>query len=348
MGNFTKAYHYLKLYSDYNDSVMLKISNKISDMLMKYESKKIEKENEMMLLRNTVELDKQKSISGQLFFGISILFLLLAFSYLRYREKNKQNIHLSQKVEASLEKQTQQKQIILHQASLTTLGEYSAAIAHEINQPLQLMYFDIESLTLLLKEQNINFSKVNQMIEALVDNMNRIKFITGYVKNFSCRQKEYIKEIFDLNTMVKNTMWIVQRHYEKLGIKIKLIFDEPNNFIYGSLFKLEQALLNLLSNARDAIEEKFVQNLDGEVQCITIKCSVEYNYAILSVKDNGIGIKPETKDLIFNPFFTTKNFGKGIGLGLSVVKEVIEDMNGEIEIESTYLKETNIKLKIPI
>jgi two-component system NtrC family sensor kinase len=348
MGSFKKAYRYLKLYTDYNDSTIVKNSNKISDILMKYESKKRDKENELILRRNTVELDKQKSISGQLFFGISALLLLLSLSYLRYREKNKQNIHLSQKVVESLEKQIQQKQIILHQASLTTLGEYSAAIAHEINQPLQLMYFDIESLSLLLKEQNINYSKVNQMIESLKDNMNRIKFIIGYVKNFSCRQKEYIKENFDLNTMVKNTMWIIQRHYEKLGIKIKLIFDEPNNIIYGSLFKLEQAFLNILSNARDAIEEKCLQNLDGDCQCITIKCSIEYDYAILSVEDKGIGIKPEIKDLIFNPFFTTKNFGKGIGLGLSVVKEVIEDMNGQIEIESTYLEGTNIKLKIPV
>jgi len=351
MGNYKDAYRYLRLYTNLKDSTISKSSHKIASLQIKYETEKRDKQNEILKLSNTnqnLELNKQRLISWQLFFGVSILFFLLSYFYSRYRVKIKITKRLSLKIEESIEKQNEQRKIIFHQASLITLGEYSAAIAHEINQPLQIMFFDIESLPVLLKDKKINREDVLEKIKILLENMNRIKFITGYVKNFSCRQKEYIKENFDINTMVKNTMWMVQKHYEKQGIIITLNFQKSQNIIYGSSFKLEQALLNLLSNAKDAIEEKGIYSIEGDYKNIIIKSSIENRHAILSVEDKGIGIKREIKNKIFNPFFTTKKFEKGVGLGLSVVKEVIDEMNGEIEVESIYLEGTSIKLKLPI
>jgi two-component system, NtrC family, sensor kinase len=350
-GNYQSAFNCMKLYTAVKDSILLNSSHEIADIQLKYETQKWNKENNRLKIRNIIqkmEFDHLKTISWQLLFGVTILVSLLSLTYSKYKIKQNQNIMLTKIVEESIEKQIRQKKIIFHQAGLTSLGEYSTAITHEINQPLQLIFFDIETLQLLLNNEYIDHIKVNEILKIIIINLDRIKFITTYVKNFSCRQKDYINQRFDMNAMVRNTIWIVQRHYEKMGIKLNLIFCNHQNIIHGNLFKLEQALLNLLSNARDAIEEIYSINICNDIKCITIKCTTDNKYAILSVEDQGIGIKPEIKPFIFNPFFTTKNFGKGIGLGLSIVKEVIEDMNGEVEVVSKYLKGTSVHIKIPI
>jgi len=106
--------------------------------------------------------------------------------------------------------------------------------------------------------------------------------------------------------------------------------------------------LNLLFNAKDALEEKEKITKEGFQKTILLRSFQKNDFAVMEFKDNGIGIPQENFDKIFEAFYTTKEPGKGTGLGLSISKEIISDMDGEIEFESKHLEGTVMIVKVPV
>ena len=141
---------------------------------------------------------------------------------------------------------------------------------------------------------------------------------------------------------------MVQIQYKNHNIKLKINLESDLSFVHGNKFKLEQVILNLLTNAKDAVEERFKeaddQNYQKEIKICTRK---ENSNLVLELEDNGKGITPGNLDKIFDPFFTTKDPEKGTGLGLSIVYGIIEEMAGEITVRSDLDRYTKFEITIP-
>jgi len=125
----------------------------------------------------------------------------------------------------------------------------------------------------------------------------------------------------------------------KNRIEIQKAYTDKEYTVIGNEGKLHQVIINILSNAVQAIESK------GE---ISIQTKLTKHYFILSVSDSGCGIVKENLSKIFDPFFTTKDAGEGTGLGLSITYNILEEHNGTIDVESTVGKGTNIIVKLPL
>jgi two-component system NtrC family sensor kinase len=120
------------------------------------------------------------------------------------------------------------------------------------------------------------------------------------------------------------------------------VIDESNNVeVYGQKIKFQQIFMNLLSNAKDALETKENKNIE-------IKLHLDDEYLLLDFSDNGIGIKEDAKDFIFDSFYTSKEVGKGTGLGLSIVFSIIEEMKGSISVTTQVDLGTTFHLKLPL
>ena len=116
----------------------------------------------------------------------------------------------------------------------------------------------------------------------------------------------------------------------------------------GNMYKFEQVILNLLVNARDAVEERKEITLVEYHMNIEIQTYQEGKEIVVAVKDNGIGIKSTELDKVLMPFFTTKVVGKGTGLGLAICYRIVEEMNGKIEIDSKIYVGTTFRIRLPI
>jgi len=141
---------------------------------------------------------------------------------------------------------------------------------------------------------------------------------------------------------------MVSAQYENHGVTINLDLDEGIGNITADKYKLEQVLLNLLSNAKFALEEKQKQANDNKYQkCIEIKTRKNDTHYVITFKDNGTGISQKNIDKIFDPFFTTKGEEKGTGLGLSISYGFIKDLLGDIKVESVEGEYTLFEISIP-
>ena len=350
VNNYGQAYHYLSDFAELRDSIFTASSHHIAEMQMRYETEKREKENE--LLRNEIEiqklaLDKEHLKIWVAYLSLAIVSIISFFSYSRYRAKRRINIRLEETIEKALQKQKEQQEIIFHQANLTSLGELAAGMAHEINQPLQDIQLCTESLSLRIKELYPGDCAMQNDISEIYLDIDRIRNIVTHVRVFSSQQKNHINEYFTTNQVINNALSLVGKQYLKKGIKINLKLKKGIGYLKGNPYRVEQILINLLSNAKDALLEKQNKKKEAFEKIINIYTNTNNNNIILKIEDNGIGMKLDQKKNIFRPFFTTKKLGEGTGLGLSIVFGIVKDMNGSITVNSEIQKGTMVELKFP-
>lgn len=348
--DYKKAYQYLMEFTHLSDSIFTTSSNNIAEMQMRYETGKREKENE--LLKSKLDIQNLELDKSNLKYWLSSLSLVIVsiigfFSYYRYSVKKRANIILEKKIKNALYKQQEQQEIIFHQANLSSLGELSAGMAHEINQPLQGIKLSTEALDLDIQSLIEENSVLKENIVEIYQGVDRIKNIIDHVRIFASQQKNHIDEYFSISTVIENALSLVGKQYLKIGIMVQIKLDEKIGRIKGNPFKYEQVVFNLLSNAKDALlekETKMNQSFDKEINLRTYRDETDI---VFEVQDNGIGMTVEQKDNIFNPFFTTKNLGVGTGLGLSIVFGIVKEMKGKIHVESEYNRGTTVYIRIP-
>ena len=348
--DYKKAYQYLMEFTHLSDSIFTTSSNNIAEMQMRYETGKREKENE--LLKSKLDIQNLELDKSNLKYWLSSLSLIIVsiigfFSYYRYNVKKKANILLEKRIKNALYKQQEQQEIIFHQANLSSLGELSAGMAHEINQPLQGIKLSTEALDLDIQSLIEENSDLKENIVEIYQGVDRIKNIIDHVRIFASQQKNHIDEYFSISTVIENALSLVGKQYLKIGILVRMKLDERIDRIKGNPFKYEQVVFNLLSNAKDALLEKETnmnQSFDKEINLRTYRDEADI---VFEVQDNGIGMTVKQKDNIFNPFFTTKNLGVGTGLGLSIVFGIVKEMKGKIQVESEYNSGTTVYIRIP-
>ncbi len=344
-GQYKTALEYFELQSALSDSlVSIEKSVRIRNLQIVYEVEK----KDIEILEQSISIQEYQS--RQLYFLLAILTILgLAFIfYYRYRLKKRINRVLEVKIAEALQMQKEQQQIIVHQASLTSLGELAAGIAHEIKQPLQSISLSNESLDMEFREDEPDKGFIGKTVKDIYEDIKRIKFIINEISNFSRGQQEELCEPFSVNTRIENAFSLARTKFSNRRIDVKFELDEHDPTIEGNPYKFEQVVVNFFNNAKDAIEERAEKSEEEFNKWMLVKSFSDGKMVIVEVSDNGVGISEENKTNIFLPFYTTKALGKGTGLGLSISLGIVKEMNGFIELESEPMQRTTMRLKIPM
>lgn len=238
---------------------------------------------------------------------------------------------------------------IIQSERLSALGEMSAGMAHEINQPLNTLSILFDNILLEARSKHqVPEEYLVKKSEKIFNNILRIRNLIDHVRDFSRSHDGYILSLFNINQSILNALSMVSEQFRIAGIELVSQLDENLPEIKGNTYKFEQVMLNFISNSKDALIEKKGKSDASFKMFIKITTRFDRQNIYLEVEDNGTGIKDENIDKIFQPFFTTKETGKGTGLGLSITYGLIQEMQGEIFIKSKLSKGTTITVTIPI
>lgn len=259
------------------------------------------------------------------------------------------NLNLEKRVEEVLKKREKQRQLLIQKSKLESIGELAAGMAHEINQPLGGISMGLDNILFKLTLGSVSDEYLQTKIDAMFHDIDRIRRIISHVRVFSRDQKNLIDDEVSINDIVRDSLSLIKRQYQNHNIKITLKLSEEDYLTVGNKYRLEQVFLNLLSNAKFAVEEK--QRKTGDLtysKLIEIVSYKEEDFIVVDVIDNGTGIKEKYLDNVFDPFFTTKDVESGTGLGLSISYGIIQEMKGEIKVESKENEFTKMKVYFPI
>ena len=258
------------------------------------------------------------------------------------------NLNLENRVKEELKKRQKQQQLLIQKSKLESMGELSAGIAHEINQPLGGISMGLDNILFKLSMDNLSEDYLNSKINALFKDIDRIRQIINHVRIFSRDQDSEMLEPVDLNEVIYDALSMVSKQYNNHNIKIKLKLSDNKCFTIGNKYRIEQVILNLLSNAKYAVEERQkLSKSDLYTKIITIRSFEENGHVVFEIEDNGTGIPKKSIDNIFDPFFTTKDVESGTGLGLSITYGIIKEMKGDISVESKSNEFTRMKVALP-
>lgn len=284
----------------------------------------------------------------------------LLHSYPIYNKKN--NIDSILEVCRDVTKEKEMESQLIESYKLASLGKVVAGVAHEINNPNTFILGNIKIIKEAfndiypildekysqqpdLKIARLNYDIFKENIKILVEDIYngsiRLKKIVGDLRTFARKDENLHTDTIYINDLIKNTIRLTKNQITKnINISTSLNPDIPT--FNGSVSKLEQVLLNIITNASEAINKK-----KGEINIQTDYIE-KNNLVKIMIKDNGIGMDAKTKSNIFDPFFTTKRKEGGIGLGLSISYGIINEHNGTIEVSSKLGKGTTFTICIPV
>jgi PAS domain S-box-containing protein len=227
---------------------------------------------------------------------------------------------------------------LIQAVKMRALGDLVTGVAHEINNPLMAS----DTLLYLLESEIGDNPLLKKRVELLGECNKRIQNIVKKLKEFS-RLSEYEFTAMDLNDAVLSVMAITRQQLLNQAIELELKLNEDLPRVLGDKNQIEQVLLNFISNARDAM-------LESPQKVLTIQTGLNQrgNQVELRVSDTGVGMTPEEIEQIFNPFFTTKDSDKGIGLGLSISYRIVEAHQGRIKVKSQPNKGTTFIVGVPV
>ena len=244
--------------------------------------------------------------------------------------------------EALLEKERTQAQLIQSE-SLAAIGQLVAGIAHELNSPLASASSFIQTDIELIEEQREKRPLDQEILQDLtyaLKELNRTKEIVRSVLDLS-RQRQTYEEDVDMNAVLEDALRVLHNTYKSMEVVIEKNYDLQIPVIKGNFSNLGQVLINVVKNA--------LQALPGGKGRIFLSTSYnrDADRVVVECRDEGGGIDPSVVRDIFKPFFTTKDVGKGSGLGLYVSYEIIKKHNGDIRVSSEIAKGTTVTIELP-
>lgn len=261
----------------------------------------------------------------------------LTFSLIKDLDKPKYVLVMVEdisKKKAIENEQKTQKSMLIQQSKMASVGEMIGAIAHQWKQPLNALSLTVEALEDMVEYEELNEEYLKDFIR---NSMKQIDFMATTVddfRNFFKPSKERV--IFQLKETIEDTTKLLIQQFKNHNIEVN-IKGSSKIKSYGAPNEFKQVVLNILNNAKDAIEErrevekiKYFE-LAGK---INIKVEKDNDFGVVTIKDNGIGISDEIKKNLFKPYITTKGEA-GTGIGLYMSKTIIENLDGELKIGET-------------
>lgn len=247
-----------------------------------------------------------------------LLFLTQRWRLARLRQRSREE--LEQLVQERTRALRTAQDGLVQSAKLAALGQMSAALAHEINQPLTAQRMQLATLRLLLDHGRID--DAYQALTPLDDMLTRMAALTGHLKTFARKSPSGLRERLDLATVVDQALHLLEARLRDESIATELELTRPA-WVRGDAIRLEQVLINLLRNALDAM-------LDKSRKRLKICLQADQQLWQLTVSDSGGGIAEAHLGSVFDPFFTTKPVGDGLGLGLAVSYAIVHELGGRL------------------
>jgi len=217
-------------------------------------------------------------------------------------------------------------------AKMATLGEMATGLAHEINQPLNVMRMAVVNVLKRLSSGNVDVDYLTDKLTRIDSQVQRAARVVDHMRVFG-RRSEIEQQVFDPIDAVDGSLNMLAEGMKGKGVQLRAAEPGPRVRVRGHVDQLEQVLINLMVNARDALLSKREKDTDFE-PWIALQVEQDEQTIWLVVEDNGGGIDPRLLERIFEPFFTTKPVGVGTGLGLSVSYGIVEQMGGRLTVSN--------------
>lgn len=245
----------------------------------------------------------------------------------RTKELNFLNENLEQKIAQEVEKNRQKDVFIQQQARLAALGEMIGNIAHQWRQPLSVITTSVSALSLKEELEILEPDDIKQTNETV---KKMAEFLNNTIENFrNFFQKDQPKKVFVIAQIIDSTLEIIKASYDNHFIVLNKDLDDTIEY-FGSENFLAQVLLNILSNAKDALIENQIEN-----KKVNLRLFKDKNNIKIVIQDNAGGIKEENINKIFDPYFTTKHKSQGTGLGLYMSTQIInKHFNGTLSVSN--------------
>lgn len=370
-GDYKNAYNNQVLYTAIKDTLYnADMDKQIQYMSLRFDLDK--KQGEIDMLEKDKEQKIQQSKNQKLWiFSISgAFFSALLLSFILYRNnqhKQKSNALLrrqKEELQTALEKLRATQTQLIQAEKMASLGELTAGIAHEIQNPLNFVNNFSEVSAELIDEMNTELEKgdmgeVRYLADMLKQNMEKINFhgkrADGIVKGMlqHSRSSSGTKEATDINTLADEYLRLsyhgLRAKDKTFNSAMKTDYDPDLSKINVIRQDLGRVILNLLTNAFYAVNERKKTEPEGYEPTVSISTIRNGKKVIIKIADNGTGIPESVKSKIFQPFFTTKPTGEGTGLGLSLSYDIItKGHGGELKLETEQGKGTEFSIYLPI
>ncbi|MEM0939817.1 MAG: YfiR/HmsC family protein [Bacteroidota bacterium] len=342
--------------------------------LIKQRNKEIgDKEKRINRMITIVDSQKYTLILLIVFLVFLVAALILAYRAYHARRRDARKLgEQKEELKDLLEELKSTQTQLIQSEKMASLGTLTAGIAHEINNAINYVhsgvhvlsnkFSEIKPIIGHVKDLNENDEHLKAKVKKIRDQKNELEYdsyesvidtminsiqvgaertisVVKGLRTFSRAQEESRSEIDIHEDIEVALLFLKNKIRPTLSIEKDLADELPT--IFGYPGQVGQAILNIIGNAMDACG-----NEPGSV--VSIKTRVENDKATISIKDNGIGIKQEDLDKIFDPFYTTKKIGEGSGLGLSITYGIIEKHGGTIDVNSVLGEETEFKIKLPL
>ncbi len=255
---------------------------------------------------------------------------------------------LRDKVEKELKINDFHRQLLLKKSELESLGKMASSMVNEINQPLTGISMIMDNILLRLSMNKIDEEYLREKCSQVFVDIDRIKKYLSQIGIYNSSQKENLKELIDIKSLINDSINFITKQYKRRTVKISFTTFSDNLYVTGNKYKLQKVIVDILNNAYESIEQRLeTSKTNKKDEWIKITTDLVDDNVIISIKDNGIGIDPDNLNYIFEPFFTTKQSGIGSGLGLYISKGIVQKMNGQITVNSSRNEFTEMKLILP-
>ncbi|MBK9959172.1 MAG: GHKL domain-containing protein [Chitinophagaceae bacterium] len=349
---YDSAYKYLSIANTEKDSLTgPKRFQELQRIILDQQKRQNVNEAKRIATQN-----KQKQLA--LLAGLAIFLVVVSILYRNNKQKQKANKVL----ETTLtDLKSTQKQLIQSE-KMASLGELTAGIAHEIQNPLNFVNNFSEVSTELIDEMNEEISKghlddAKEIANDLKQNLEKInhhgkragEIVKGMLQH--SRTSSGQKEPTDINALCDEYLRLayhgLRAKDKSFNAKFETEFDNSIDRINIIPQDIGRVILNLITNAFYAVNEKSNQNIAGYEPIVDVSTKKEGKNVLITVKDNGNGIPKSIVDKIFQPFFTTKPTGQGTGLGLSLSYDIVKAHGGEIKVETKENEGTGFLIILP-
>ena len=276
-----------------------------------------------------------RKLSPHEFLGYSQIGALSATALNRVRLWEKLD-EKTEELSTALWKNQQINLQLMQTERLAAVGQLAAGAAHEINNPLAIIYARAQLL-----QYRENDDKKRKELEQITEQIERISSILTNLMGFARPAPPKLEEV-SINELLEKALSLVEVGCNKYGIKLQRKLQESIPHVKGDANQLEQVFLNLFINAQHAMEK------DGGALTVSSSLAPDGREIVIEIEDSGLGIAPEDLPKIFDPFFTTKEDGKGTGLGLSTSYGIINNHYGVIDVRSELGKGATVLVRLPV
>jgi signal transduction histidine kinase len=361
-GKYPLALDMMRRYQEMNATTINVEKNRaVAELREKYEADRREHQNQLL------SLDNKRQKSQKLSLGIIALLMALLAAMAGFAwwgnhqkrrlltQKNEELQDEKQKLENTLLRLHEMRDQLMQSEKMASIGQLTAGIAHEINNPVNFIGVGIQAIKMNLsdlrqvfqadglQQQGVAdlFAEIETLMAGIERGMDRTRDIVLGLRSFA-RNDEIELTPVNLHDCLDTTLAIIAHETKNTCEVVKIYGEIP--MVPGLAGKLNQLFLNLLTNAVQAIQARHKSSLQPLSGRIEIETRMLNDRVQVTIRDNGIGMDETTRKRIFEPFFTTKPVGLGTGLGMAISYGIVQQHQGDIQVESDLGKGTTIRV----